>query len=134
PASGAATAVGDQHAGPGDDPVAGTAVVTGDELVTYGPDGQPQTTLPLAPLTGVQSAVPDRHGGWIACGATTDDVALRDADEQAASWTAEPTTAPPGGEAGTGAATGEPSVEISGPSGSPDGTSEPAGRDPVPTT
>jgi WD40 repeat protein len=56
------------HEGPGEDPVAGSAVVNGDTLVTYGPDGEPGETVPLAPLTGVQSVVPDRHGGWIACG------------------------------------------------------------------
>jgi hypothetical protein len=55
-------------AGPGVDPAAGSAVVIGSDLVNFGPDGQPGDTLPLAPLTQVQSVVSDRHGGWIACG------------------------------------------------------------------
>ncbi len=55
-------------AGPGVDPAAGSAVVVGTDLVSLGPDGQPGDTLPLAPLTDVQSVVSDRHGGWIACG------------------------------------------------------------------
>jgi hypothetical protein len=58
-------------AGPGTDPVPGSAVVVGTDLVSLGPDGQPTGTLPLAPLTDVQSVVSDRHGGWIACGTPT---------------------------------------------------------------
>lgn len=136
PATGAATAVGDQHAGPGDDPVAGTAVVTGDELVTYGPDGQPGTTLSLAPLTGVQSAVPDRHGGWIVCGSTTDDVSFRDAEDGGTSWSGEPPTSVPadGGSGSTGDGAGEPEAQIAELSGSLDATSDAVDSDPVPTT
>src|SRR5690606_20331312 len=65
--AGRAAGPGD-HRGPGEDPGAGRAVITGDSLVTYGPDGEPGETVSLAPLRDVQSVVPDRHGGWIACG------------------------------------------------------------------
>lgn len=54
--------------GPGVDPVAGSAVITDGELVTYGPDGRPGATVPLAPLADVGAAAPDLHGGWIVCG------------------------------------------------------------------
>jgi hypothetical protein len=54
--------------GPPVDPVPGTAVAVGTELVSFGADGQAGERLSLAPLTGVQSLVSDRHGGWIACG------------------------------------------------------------------
>jgi hypothetical protein len=54
--------------GPGVDPVAGSAVITDDQLVTYGPDGRPRATVPLAPLTGARAAAQDLHGGWVVCG------------------------------------------------------------------
>src|SRR5690606_26924833 len=54
--------------GPAVDPVPGSAVVVGTELVSFGPDGQPGERLSLAPLTAVHVVASDRHGGWIACG------------------------------------------------------------------
>jgi len=54
--------------GPAVDPAAGSAVATGDQLATFGPDGDPLGSLPLAPLTWVQAVTSDRHGAWIACG------------------------------------------------------------------
>jgi hypothetical protein len=57
--------------GPAVDPIPGTAVVAGTELVSFGPDGQPGERLSLAPLSEVHDVVSDRDGGWIACGSTT---------------------------------------------------------------
>jgi hypothetical protein len=101
--------------GPGVDPVPGSAVVAGTELISFGPDGQRGESLSLAPLVDVQSVTSDRHGGWIACGSTTppEDVALRpgDTDDTAivgtvppgptVPWGTAPTSTVPGGTAPT---------------------------------
>jgi hypothetical protein len=65
--AGPAGVLGDDP-GPRVEPVAGSAVITDGQLVTYGPDGEPGATVPLAPLTRVDAAAPDLHGGWIVCG------------------------------------------------------------------
>jgi hypothetical protein len=57
--------------------VPGQAVVVGNELRTYGPDGGQTGTLSLAPLDDVQAASSDLAGGWVACGMTS--VAAADA-------------------------------------------------------
>ena len=68
PTTAGATGVLGDDPGPGTDPVAGSAVITGGELVSYGPDGRRGNALSLAPLRDVQAAAPDLHGGWIVCG------------------------------------------------------------------
>lgn len=69
--------------GPGTDHPAGTAVAsTGDEpvLTVYDADGQPSSTVPLGPITGVQTVMSDRQGGWIACGIADDVAEMSDAN------------------------------------------------------
>jgi hypothetical protein len=46
----------------------GSVVVTGAELRTFRPDGQPNETHSLAPILNVQSVTSDGHGGYVACG------------------------------------------------------------------
>lgn len=54
--------------GPANGQVPGQAVVVGDELRTYGPDGAQTGAMSLAPLEQVQAASSDLAGGWVACG------------------------------------------------------------------
>jgi len=59
PAEGTAVSDGD---------LPGQAVVVGNELRTYGPDGAQTGAVSLAPLTGIQAASSDLAGGWVVCG------------------------------------------------------------------
>jgi hypothetical protein len=92
-------------AGPGTDHPAGTAVAsTGDEpvLTVYDGDGQPSSTVALAPLTGIQSVVSDRQGGWIACGLNDDVAAIPDLPDPADGDDAPTTTIPVGPDGASG--------------------------------
>lgn len=95
--------------GPAVDPVPGSAVVVGTELVSFGPDGQPGERLSLAPLTDVQAVASDRHGGWIACGSVpVSEDAVPSIDPE----TFGPvTTVPPAGAPGTQTTVTHPSSE-----------------------
>jgi hypothetical protein len=48
--------------------VPGQAVIVGNELRTYGPDGAQTGTVDLARFTNIQSASSDLDGGWVVCG------------------------------------------------------------------
>lgn len=49
--------------------VPGQAVMIGDELRTYGPDGAPTGTVDLSQFESIQAASSDLDGGWVVCGA-----------------------------------------------------------------
>ncbi|MDD9370547.1 MAG: hypothetical protein PV358_10590, partial [Acidimicrobiales bacterium] len=124
--------------GPTVDPVPGSAVVVGAELVSFGADGQPGERLPLTPLTEVQAVTSDRHGGWIACGSIPED-----ADPPEDSEVIPPgTTVPDGGTPSAPTTTGVPTTTVA-PGGTPPATSSsppatttvaPGGTPPAPTT
>jgi hypothetical protein len=61
----------DTEVAPANGHVPGQAVVVGDELRTYGPDGAQTGAVSLAPLEDVQAVSSDLTGGWVGCGLTT---------------------------------------------------------------
>lgn len=71
--------------------VPGRAVMTGNQLHTFGPDGVPTGTAELSGIESVQAASSDLDGGWVACGygpadrVAVDDLEVRveEAQEQA---------------------------------------------------
>jgi hypothetical protein len=48
--------------------VPGQAVIMGNELRTYGPDGTQTGTVDLSRFTNIQAASSDLDGGWVVCG------------------------------------------------------------------
>ena len=50
---------------------AGEAVIVGNEVRTYGPDGSTNGSRSLEPATNIRAASADGRGGWVVCGGTT---------------------------------------------------------------
>jgi hypothetical protein len=50
---------------------AGEAVIVGNEVRFYGPDGSPTGSRSLEPATNIRAASADGRGGWVVCGGTT---------------------------------------------------------------